>query len=339
MNQSEIVYDALEKPLPPELLKAKIGNWLPEKLAVLLITNGTKLTIIAGIAASISYLFQLSAIVIGICFSVVALLLGITLLIEITKRTLRLELFCSQNSFSYVPSIADPIEQGMIFSYGENRRLADVISGNLFGQDFMIANYSYETGTGKDKQTHSYGCIKLKLPRVLPHMVLDAVQNNFFGKLSNLPAMFDDDQRLSLEGDFDSHFSLYCPKEYERDALYIFTPDLMALLIDESATFDIEIIDDSMYLYSAGTLSVTSRAVLERLFNVVTVVGRATNLRADDYSDERVASDVLDSVAPQGTRLRPLGMNFSAVIIIVILIAIVAVSFYIVGSAFLRALP
>ena len=37
-------------------------------------------------------------------------------------------------------------------------------------------------------------------------------------------------QVLSLEGDFDRYFTLYCPKEYERDALYVFTPDLMALL-------------------------------------------------------------------------------------------------------------
>lgn len=42
---------------------------------------------------------------------------------------------------------------------------------------------------------------------------------------------------LSLEGDFDRYFTLYCPGDYERDALYVFTPDLLALLIDESRHF------------------------------------------------------------------------------------------------------
>jgi hypothetical protein len=101
----------------------------------------------------------------------------------------------------------------------------------------------------------------IQLDRALPHMVLDAVQNDrkILGqRVSNLPARFDLAQRLSREGDFDRYFTLYAPADYERDALYVFTPDLMALLIDEAGSgeggsMDVEIIDDRMYVYAPGS--------------------------------------------------------------------------------------
>src|SRR5690606_23027033 len=102
----------------------------------------------------------------------------------------------------------------------------------------------------------------------LPNIVLDAVGNNtLFG--SNLPARFDRDQRLSLEGDFDQYFQLYCPEGYERDALYLFTPDIMARFIDNAAQLDAEIVDDWLFLYSKRKLSTLDPATWAWLFSVV----------------------------------------------------------------------
>ncbi|MEO7546479.1 MAG: hypothetical protein ABIT21_09370 [Terrimesophilobacter sp.] len=77
---------------------------------------------------------------------------------------------------------------------------------------------------------------------MVPNMILDAKSNNFLW--TNLPQNFSRNQVLSLEGDFDKHFTLYCPKEYEHDALYVFTPDLMTRLIDHAAGYDVELVDD-----------------------------------------------------------------------------------------------
>ena len=102
-----------------------------------------------------------------------------------------------------------------------------------------FANYRYTTGSGKNKTTHTWGYVAVKLDVPLPHIVLDAKGNNgIFG--SNLPATFDKDQRLSLEGDFDEYFSLYCPQGYEPDALYLFTPDIMARFIDNVRSLSID---------------------------------------------------------------------------------------------------
>ena len=55
-------------------------------------------------------------------------------------------------------------------------------------------------------------------------------------------------EKMSLEGNFDNYFTLYAPVGYEVDALYLFTPDVMVNLMDEAAAFDVEIIDDWVFL-------------------------------------------------------------------------------------------
>ena len=98
--------------------------------------------------------------------------------------------------------------------------------------------------------------------------MLDATSNNgLFG--SNLPATFDRDQKLSLEGDFDQYFSLYCPEGYEQDALYLFTPDIMARFIDHAAALDVEIVDDWLFLYGKREFSSLDPATWAWLFSVV----------------------------------------------------------------------
>src|SRR5690606_19662771 len=122
---------------------------------------------------------------------------------------------------------------------------------------------------------------------------------------SNLPVTFDRTQVLSLEGDFDRYFRLYCPREYERDALYVFTPDLMALLIDNAAPFDVEIVDDWMFVYSSKPFPAAQPAVYQRLLNIVETVGSKTLSQTDRYRDERAAVPFeANVVAPQGTRLK-----------------------------------
>jgi len=61
-------------------------------------------------------------------------------------------------------------------------------------------------------------------------------------------------QRLELEGDFDRHAALYCPEGYERDALYLFTPDVMAVLVDRVRGFDVEIRGDRLLLRSPADM-------------------------------------------------------------------------------------
>lgn len=218
-----------------------------------------------------------------------------------TERLMRLVRFCEANGFTFSPRDPDPSYPGLIFHIGRRRHALDHIVRQT-PRFLDIGNFRYTTGSGKNQKTRTWGFMALHLDRRVPHMLLDARANNFLG--SNLPAAFSRDQVLSLEGDFDQHFTLYCPREYERDALYVFTPDLMAQLIDEAGAFDVEVIDDWMFVYSQTPLRMGDAATLGRLLRIVDTVGAKTVDRTDYYADERVGDRAANLVAPQGARLR-----------------------------------
>jgi hypothetical protein len=242
-------------------------------------------------------------------------------------RWLKLDRFARANGFVFSPSSGSPNYPGAIFQLGDSRRSTEHFR-TAEGRFLDFGNYQYTTGSGKNRSTRYWGFLALKLDRRLPHMVLDARANNGLFGGSNLPATFAKDQVLSLEGDFDRYFTLYCPKEYERDALYVFTPDLMALLIDEASPYDVEIVDDWMFVYSQKPFPPGVPAVYERLLRIVETVGAKTLTQTDRYHDDRAAVPfAANVVAPQGTRLKR-SFSVGAVILIVVAALIWGWSFF-----------
>ncbi|MDR6143113.1 hypothetical protein QE375_002667 [Microbacterium foliorum] len=199
------------------------------------------------------------------------LVIGIVMLVRrsIRLRNLtrfRLARFAGANAMSYIERIDDPPLPGMIFSSGSSRMSTDVLRG-VEPRFVEFGNYQYTTSNGKQSTTHRWGYVAVKLDVPLPNIVLDALGNNTLG--STLAAAFRSDQRLSLEGDFDRYFSLYCPTGYEVDALYLFTPDVMARFIDHAAQLDVEIVDDWLFLYTRRNLSTLDPATWAWLFGAV----------------------------------------------------------------------
>ncbi|HEV7740911.1 MAG TPA: hypothetical protein VGO65_00690 [Pseudolysinimonas sp.] len=214
----------------------------------------------------------------------------------------RMDRFARANGMTFSPVDGDPSYPGAIFQIGDTRQAVDHLR-SVDGRFFDLGNYRYTTGSGKNRSTRTWGFLAFNLDRRLPNMMLDSKANNgFFG--TNLPATFAKGQILHLEGDFDTFFTLYCPKEYERDALYVFTPDLMALLIDEAAPFDVEIIDDWMFVYSNTGFTTGDPALYARLFRIIDTVGAKTLTQTDRYVDEHVGDFAANVVAPQGARLK-----------------------------------
>ena len=135
---------------------------------------------------------------------------------------------------------------------------------------------------------YGWGYVAITLDRRLPHLLLDAKanDNSVFGiKTSNLPVDLARDQRLSLGGEFDDKFTLYAPSDYGRDAFYIFAPDLMALFIDRLGTFDVEIIDDTMFVYGSR-FDLLDPRTYEWLLEVVDTVVARTVRRTERYRDD-----------------------------------------------------
>ncbi|HKP06020.1 MAG TPA: hypothetical protein VJU58_02080, partial [Microbacterium sp.] len=222
------------------------------------------------------------------------------------ERMYRLDRFARANAMTYEPQLTSPALPGMIFSIGSSRQASDLVRGDR-PRFVEFANYRYTTGSGKNRQTHQWGYVAVKLDTPLPHIVLDATSNNgLFG--SNLPLSFDKDQRLSLEGDFDEYFSLYCPADYERDALYLFTPDIMARFIDNAAALDVEIVDDWLFLYAKRDFSTLDPQTWAWLFSVV---GALLDKFAQwaRWRDERLAAAAasMTDAAPLGSATASVG--------------------------------
>jgi len=140
----------------------------------------------------------------------------------------------------------------------------------------------------------------LKLERSVPNMVLRAKRGP---RITEQGAGIDAEQRFALEGDFNETFTLYCPAEYERDALYIFTPDLMALLMDEAAPFDVELVDGWM-IFHCRHLDLRDPDVHERMARIAALVGEKAIDQTERYADFRVEDRTLDRIHPKGRRLR-----------------------------------
>lgn len=217
------------------------------------------------------------------------------------ERWYRLEGFARSNQLQFSPLDANPNYPGAIFSSGSNRAAYDHMR-STDARFVDYGNYRYVTSNGKSSTTHTWGFLALQLDRSLPHIVLDSLANN--GIFGSSLSTYDKTQRLSLEGDFDRYFTLYCPAEYERDALYVFTPDLMALCIDNVAPFDVEIIDQWMFVYSAAAFDMMQPAVHHRLLSIVDTVGAKTLRQTARYSDERIGNFAANVVAPPGQRLK-----------------------------------
>ncbi|MBY0688282.1 DUF3137 domain-containing protein [Microbacterium marinilacus] len=204
------------------------------------------------------------------------------------ERRYRLDGFARANAMQYMPRLATPPLPGMIFDRGSSRLATDLLRGEQprFAE---FANYQYTTGSGKNQTTHRWGYVAIHLDTPLPHIVLDAVGNNgLFG--SNLPASFSKQQRLSLEGDFDQYFTLYCPQGYEADALYLFTPDIMVRFMDNLAQLDVEIVDDWLFLYAGRPVSTTDPATWAWLFSAVSALMDKLAQWAR-WRDERLAAE------------------------------------------------
>lgn len=76
------------------------------------------------------------------------------------------------------------------------------------------------------------------------HIVLDGTLNN--SVRSNLNKSKLPKQQIELEGDFSKHFKLYCNEGQQILALQIIAPNIMAYLLDNLLSADIEVIDNQV---------------------------------------------------------------------------------------------
>lgn len=187
--------------------------------------------------------------------------------------------------------------------------------------DLQLAVSGYSGGKSDPKGPRSvFRYLVLKLPRSLPHLMIDSRKNG------NLRQYLPGQLRLSLEGDFDRHFSVYVPDGYDRDALELLTPDVMAGLIDYGRAWDIEVVEDRMIVVSHRVRSSSDRAETTALLLFAEVVGGDLSHQAVTYTDPRAERPRFDVAAP-GRRLRKRSSAWMVMIFLGITAAFLAFPF------------
>jgi hypothetical protein len=149
-------------------------------------------------------------------------------------------------------------------------------------------------------QRLGFACIKLS--RKLPHIIVNSKKDHslYLTDTMNLYQA----EHLELEGDFSSYFDLYVPPGYHLDALQIITPDLMADLVDARDSFDYEVIDDRLYIYTLRAVADNPEATIRKLLDTSEILIRKFDSQAKRYSDPRAGEMKHKMVAFQGWRLK-----------------------------------
>jgi hypothetical protein len=153
----------------------------------------------------------------------------------------------------------------------------DVISGTH--NNVAVAAFTYRVLTGGKNRYWSYMTvletpIQTSLPDISlqpNELDLDAAANMAVSRST----LFGNYEKIQLEGDFDKYFMLYVAKGANIEALELFTPDIMADMIDNYRSYGLEFSNDTLYLYPMKLITdddsfMQALALLERL---------ATNLK------------------------------------------------------------
>ncbi|MCL1929702.1 hypothetical protein FWF93_01045 [Candidatus Saccharibacteria bacterium] len=164
--------------------------------------------------------------------------------------------FAKQNGFKYhIGSTGDNNPNALAFNIGHGGT-----TSHMLGLDdrLCVAEYTYKTEVGGETVWHHFNFARFKLHNDVPHLVLDS-------KFSAL--QIEGTKEIRLEGNFHEYFSLYAPEGFHIDALQVFTPDVMARLLDQEKKYDIELVGSDLYIYDMRQGLIESELTVGALAN------------------------------------------------------------------------
>ena len=193
--------------------------------------------------------------------------------------------FCAERGYVFRDRVTNLPVSGLLFRSSKNVVMEGIVDALHADAPFVYARVS-----ARGRRLRGLKLIMLPLPRPVPNMVLLSTTGNV---LKNLGIALKESQRLTVEGDFQSRFTLYCPAEYERDALYVFTPDLLGRLMDAAAGCDLEVVDDRVLIY-APAHAFSRPGQLAELPELVRYLHEKFERQTRRYRDERRPDEALN---------------------------------------------
>lgn len=167
-----------------------------------------------------------------------------------------LQQFAQANGFSFDQKGTVDEAYGTIFRMLGYHRVSDVVTGAYLGYDLRLFLHDLTVRQGRSSTTYRNTVIELDLKGQLPSMLLLSKLGLHAGL--NLAGAYGQTHIISLEGDFDQHFTLHAPEQNEIAAREVFSPDTMAIMEDEASRYNVEFAGNRIYIYSNGYIGTTA---------------------------------------------------------------------------------
>jgi hypothetical protein len=171
--------------------------------------------------------------------------------------------------YAYHERVVAPKLRGMLFTEGSGVIAERVVDALESPTPFLAGRVSAVYTAAKKPLSTLF--IAIPLARSMPSVVLVNARS---GALREAGLSLGSRELLTLPGDFDRTYSLYCPIGGSSLALSVFTPELLQSVLNRGSDSDIEVVDNWMFVYgSAG--ETTSEHMLDSIENLALRVGAA----------------------------------------------------------------
>ena len=192
--------------------------------------------------------------------------------------------FAKLNGWQYKSNSDPSQESGIMFRQGHSRHISYCVEGVVDGRNFRVFNYNFTIGYGKESKIYCYTVFSFKFDGTFPHIYLNNKANSYSIRVG---------ESIPLPSEFEKSFSLSAPKEYEIEALEIFTPDVLASLLDNKFGHDVEFINQEMLIFSDEQINRSEE--LGKEFK------RALEL--EDLLDEKLDKFKMETIGDMPTKL------------------------------------
>jgi hypothetical protein len=147
-----------------------------------------------------------------------------------------------------------PLE-GVMGTIGDVRDIRVLVAGTYdthkvrLLQETVYYNPSSENGNYSRK----YRILEIQCPQDFYNVFVDSKSNNqssFSTAMNVLSRSVRSNPKLTVEGDVNKFFDIYVPKDSKADSLITLTPEKLLALREYGTKFDVEFINNSVYLIS-----------------------------------------------------------------------------------------
>lgn len=255
-------------------------------------------------------------------------------------RRVKIAAFAWRNGWAYADVLEHTRRPGAAFERVRRGQERAVVACDDERMPFELGmHHSISRGQEAATIQRPFAFIELPLPSSVPHIVLANKRRSIIPTLG----LGRGAAKMDLEGEFATVFRLIVPEGYQQDALYIFTPDLMARVLDLGSGAEIELVSDRLYVYLPGGTRFDRPATMAAAVVLAEEFHRRFAARTELYRDDNageLAARAGVAVGLRGQRLGGRGISVMAVAATagVLLLSAGVMAFSLFGGDILRSL-